>query len=184
MGVEIDIMTLVKQLGCKHISRAEVNRLTTHVLPNIKNCQNIVWESRPTLSVTQVRTSMREVILFLFKQYDVLPFRYIMENFIQVFNSCFTKEKPYALHKYAFQELQVVELRTQTAEELAAKLKLAVVTQDEVFLEDRKFKVQFSYNFGHGTPGAVDFKQLNGYIDYLKHLCLSLVLKDKEMIEK
>ena len=63
----IEIQTLVKQLGSKLITRAEVNRLTTHVLPNVKNCQNIVWESKPTLSVTQVRTSMREVILFLFK---------------------------------------------------------------------------------------------------------------------
>lgn len=93
-----------------------------------------------------------------------------------MFNSCFTKEKPYALHKYALQELQVVELRTQTAEEIAAKLKLAIVTQDNVFLEDRKFKIQFSYNFADGTPVSVDFKQLSSYIDYLKHLCLSLVL--------
>jgi len=41
-----------------------------------------------------------------------MPFDFLAENFIKVYNSCFTNEKPYALHRYALMELQVVELRT------------------------------------------------------------------------
>lgn len=87
------------------LSRAEVNRLTTYVMPDTKECTNMTYEDKPVLNVTQVKVSMREVNLFLFKQYEVLPFKQILNNFVEVFNSCFTVEKPYAMHKYSLNEI-------------------------------------------------------------------------------
>lgn len=102
---QVEIKQLVKGFKVSKLSRAEVNRLTTYVMPDTKECTNMTYEDKPVLNVTQVKVSMREVNLFLFKQYEVLPFKQILNNFVEVFNSCFTVEKPYAMHKYSLNEI-------------------------------------------------------------------------------
>jgi hypothetical protein len=48
---------------------------------------------------------MREINLFLFKQYELLPFMYLLDNFTRVFNGCFTREKANATHLYQLHEV-------------------------------------------------------------------------------
>ena len=58
----------------------------------------------------------RNFYLQLFRTYCDMPFEETLENFTQVYNDVFWKEKPLTIQKYSLCEITVVEMNVHSPE--------------------------------------------------------------------